>query len=554
MSAYVYDLPPLVPERPAPESNFYSVSGLGIPRARLGPFAANQYCNIRRGVGTIDWYNAVPLPEHAQPRFFVNRRGEEIPNRYYRGEAWLLGREGPRPEGAAGAGVDTVRILPTRIEVACSTNEPDVLVINQNAHPGWRLAAEGPATLVEHEGLLAVKLPAAGNYTLSLRYVSRAFRRGLVLTCSGLLLLAVFMFFLLRGRPRFLTAAAAAGMSCAGLRAPVWLVTVFIAASAFLPLVGIGFGRWEALLACETGDKLLEQRRLDEAEAAFHRALAIEPGLPDAYLRLSLIALQRNQFDEAERLAEEALRRRPQYVGAQHVAAACMANRGRGDAALAMYREAARIDPLSSHLHVCIGDLLAEKNELEAAIEHYRIAIEAQPWVIETRHSMARALIAAGRADEAAGQLRAAWETRPDRENAAFKLAGMYASAGRYAEAKEVLHAHGAYSDYTPDEMALFARLLAAAPDAKVRDGRRALVLARELIAAEGEDSRRALEVLAAAHAEVGDFEKAVDTVRRALRIASDSADAPRRAELEACLALYEKGRPYRLLSGSSRR
>ena len=72
------------------------------------------------------------------------------------------------------------------------------------------------------------------------------------------------------------------------------------------------------------------------------------------------------------------------------------------------------------------------------------------------------------------------------------------------------LDAKSAYVD------SMLALWLASCPEAKYRDGKRALELARGAYQAEATHTR-ALEALAAAHAETGNFEEAVRWLQRAL-------------------------------------
>lgn len=96
------------------------------------------------------------------------------------------------------------------------------------------------------------------------------------------------------------------------------------------------------------------------------------------------------------------------------------------------------------------------------------------------------------------------------------------------------------------------AYLLAAAPDDAVRDGRRALELAssaRQLAEQQLPDALAGvLDTLAAAHAEAGDFEKAVETEQQAIELAHD-AD---REAFRQHLALYQSGQPLRVETPSA--
>jgi tetratricopeptide (TPR) repeat protein len=88
------------------------------------------------------------------------------------------------------------------------------------------------------------------------------------------------------------------------------------------------------------------------------------------------------------------------------------------------------------------------------------------------------------------------------------------------------------------------ARILATCPDAKCRDGKKAIIAARWACELSGWGNPAALETLAAAYAEAGDFEQAIRWQRKALEDESYArGDGDRARRL---LKLYGEGKPYR--------
>ena len=87
------------------------------------------------------------------------------------------------------------------------------------------------------------------------------------------------------------------------------------------------------------------------------------------------------------------------------------------------------------------------------------------------------------------------------------------------------------------------ARLLAACPDDKLRDGARAKALAEKARALTRESEPFALAAMAAADAELGRFPSAAAWQEMALGL---SRDPEAKARARARLALYRKGQPLR--------
>jgi tetratricopeptide (TPR) repeat protein len=87
------------------------------------------------------------------------------------------------------------------------------------------------------------------------------------------------------------------------------------------------------------------------------------------------------------------------------------------------------------------------------------------------------------------------------------------------------------------------AWLLATCPEARLRDGASAVEYARKACELSGWKKAAAIDTLAAAYAEAGDFERAVDSEEQAVGMEGDAATNRR---MQDRLALYEQRKPYR--------
>jgi tetratricopeptide (TPR) repeat protein len=117
---------------------------------------------------------------------------------------------------------------------------------------------------------------------------------------------------------------------------------------------------------------------------------------------------------------------------------------------------------------------------------------------------------------------------------------------GRYTEAADAFQtAVTLRSDSVPD-LAWLAWLRATAPDAKDRDGTFAVKLAKQAVNATGYKDVAALNILAAAYAETGQFTDAAATARRAQALAAALGDKPLETKAEQHLSLFLQNRPLR--------
>jgi tetratricopeptide (TPR) repeat protein len=89
------------------------------------------------------------------------------------------------------------------------------------------------------------------------------------------------------------------------------------------------------------------------------------------------------------------------------------------------------------------------------------------------------------------------------------------------------------------------AYLLAICPDAKLRDGKQAITLAKKALELTGDNfnTSNVLDTLACAYAEAGDFENAVMVCEEALKKASPFA----KPDFEKKMKLFQEKMPYHL-------
>ena len=128
--------------------------------------------------------------------------------------------------------------------------------------------------------------------------------------------------------------------------------------------------------------------------------------------------------------------------------------------------------------------------------------------------------------------------------DARFGYAAALIGLRRYADARDYLaEAIRVY----PGELAFanaLARILAAAPDDKVRDGRRAALFAQPVIAkVRAVDT---LETMAMAQAELGQFTEAVTWQKAAIAAAEKSGERGIAQRIADNLRLYESRKPCR--------
>ena len=188
--------------------------------------------------------------------------------------------------------------------------------------------------------------------------------------------------------------------------------------------------------------------------------------------------------------------------------------------------------------------LLESRGRDAEAVGRYAAAVKYQPTYVQARLRLAGVLRRSGRAAEALEQYAEVMRLDPRLAEAPIERAIALVRVQRYAEARDQLTAGmRAFPDHPGFPRAL-ARLLAAAPDDRVRDGRRALALANDLLRTD--QSTELGETLAMALAETGQFREAADLQRDLIAAARGSGRPDLASALEDNLRLYAGNRACR--------
>lgn len=328
------------------------------------------------------------------------------------------------------------------------------------------------------------------------------------------------------------------------------------------------------------GMAYLEMGESEQAEAHLRKATQLRPTYRDASFNLGVLLARRGEDREAARYFERAAEIDPEDLRAQVRWADSLARIGEEEAAIRKLEEVLEIDPAMVPARLVFATVLARIGRRPAAeenfgrilalapgavsarsevhyrlatldpappgarvIDHLRSAVELDPDFLEAHRALAEELGRLGRYAEAARQSARVIELEPKDPHAHFGQAMALILGGFYRQARSGLEQ--SLTDL-PSSLPLahaLARLLATCPDPEVREGSRALELARSV--AEQELTLDHAETVAMAWAEVGRFDEAIRWQRRVLsqeQSVLGSTSSRRRERLD----LYERGEPVR--------
>jgi tetratricopeptide (TPR) repeat protein len=248
----------------------------------------------------------------------------------------------------------------------------------------------------------------------------------------------------------------------------------------------------------------------DKALADFNEAIRLDPKATLAYYHRANLAYGKGQYDKALEDYDVVIRDDPTFDWAYHVRGWIFYRRKDYTRALADYETAIKLVPTESVFYRDRGNVALAQKEYDKALADYDRSIELDPSYVVPWHLRG-----------------VTWQAKKEYARAladyekAAQLAGKEPYAATYHTA--------------------VALLRAGCPDDKVRDGARALEAARKAHAlAQGPAE---LAALAAAHAELGQFDDAVEWQEKAVAAAPTGAKEPYRERLKK----YQDRKPYRL-------
>jgi tetratricopeptide (TPR) repeat protein len=239
---------------------------------------------------------------------------------------------------------------------------------------------------------------------------------------------------------------------------------------------------------------------------------------------------------------EELIRRDPTRVALRDDIGVLYMLMNRPADAAVHFEATMKLQPGSAAAHYNLATALAGANRVDEAVVEYRRALELRPGYALAHNNLAVAFLSLGRTQEALQNFRDAIRFDPNLLEAHLNAGLISRGIGAHAEAANHLRQAVVLSPDWVLAVESLASLLAASPDAAVRNPTEAIRLADHAASLTSRRDANVLDVAAVAYASAGQFNRATAIAEEALALNPPPALA---AVLQQHLALFKAGMPY---------
>ncbi|MBY0589463.1 tetratricopeptide repeat protein [bacterium] len=313
---------------------------------------------------------------------------------------------------------------------------------------------------------------------------------------------------------------------------------------------------WQAEV--QIGQILTAQGEFKEAVAHYQAALEAFKKLPQTQpmvaaqilVRWANAEMGREDFARAEQLLVDAVAIGPTFAGAQRELGFVLFKEHRHEEAAAALEKARQLDPNDPITYRYLGANSGALGQWEKSADAFREGLLLLPSDAQSLDGLITSLLRLERYDEVIDEIEDAMAARPDETMHISFLSGLaeaLCSRGEWPRGIATLERAVDLAPESKDVANQLAWVLATSPDDQTRNGTKALQAAK--ILSDEEKNSIYLDTLAAVHAELGQWDLAMEKAQQAITAASSDGQSKRIPEFQERLEMYRNHQPYRTSS-----
>jgi tetratricopeptide (TPR) repeat protein len=291
------------------------------------------------------------------------------------------------------------------------------------------------------------------------------------------------------------------------------------------------------------GGNAFKAKNYDVAISLFSKAIQLDTNYPNAYFARGWAYEMDNQSKKALADMDQVLRLTSSSY-AYMLKGRIFSEEKMVDEAIDSYSQAIRLDPLYSESYADRGQAYVVANNYNKAVADYNRALRIKTNSASIYNLRAYAYAEMGRTNDAIADFNKSIALEPNDASVFAGVGLLYAQTGNYkvgiANCEKAINIDTNYSIGYNN----LAWLLSVVPDASLRNGRLAVEYAQKAGELDRWNQPYLFGTLAAAYAEVGDFDKAVKLETKSIQSRLSDADMVLAVKQ---LNLYKQKKPYYL-------
>ncbi len=286
--------------------------------------------------------------------------------------------------------------------------------------------------------------------------------------------------------------------------------------------------------------------KIESAEIGLNKGINLNPDGIELYRQRGEYYFENRRFQEAISDFNYVINNDSKSLNIIYLRALSNQQIGNNEEALADYLSIIQAKPTyNAALYFNLGLIFSNLGQLESSIESYTAAIKLNPKYEEAYCNMGSIYLDLRKYDEAIKNYSQALTIDPE-ESCGLKNRGIaYLRKNRFAEGINDLRKSLALEPNNPTTLNELAWVLATCPTQELRNGAEAIKHIEQQAKSSKDGSE--LDTLAAAYAEIGDFNSAISTQNEVIKIKKQqSGSSHSLSPYQERLSLYMNKKPYR--------
>ncbi len=285
------------------------------------------------------------------------------------------------------------------------------------------------------------------------------------------------------------------------------------------------------------------RNRMDLAMADVTRAIQVDPRAVNAYVERGVFHYCLRHYTEAFNDLERAAGLGSKSIFVYLTKGLMLLERKELDDAEAAFRTAVQIDPKSTDAFLSIGTIQLMRSQPAEAVKTFSHALQLEPEKADAFGGRATAYLSLGQQKAALQDLNHAIRIDPSKADN-FRNRGTVSSyLGEWPQALADVETAVNLAPNDTESQLVRAWMLATCPDAKLRDGKKAVASATRACELTQWKVAHPLAALAASYAESGDFVSALKWQQKAIELSP--GNDPARRTYAIALDRYRARKPY---------